>query len=483
MKEIYQTLSRKYRPQNFQTITGQEAIVKTLKNALRLKRVSHAYLFCGSRGTGKTTLARVFAKALHCSNIQEDQEPCNHCESCQNISLGRSLDILEIDGASHRGIDDIRQINETVAYAASSGKYKIYIIDEVHMLTKEAFNALLKTLEEPPEKVVFFFATTEPHKVPATILSRCQRFDLHRLSMESIVEKLSRIAKDLEITVDVDGLKLIAHAAEGSLRDAESLFDQLICYAENNLSVELIRTHLGSLPKETFFSLDKAIHEENYSFALELTETIFSSGKDLGYFVEELLEHFRLILITKLHPKDSSLHFLSKKDLEQYQKNASLYTKEQCIYFLDFLLNFLQEAQKTPFKRITLEALILHLIQNRNRISLPALIQKLSILEKSLQRDAKETALQEPVLTHSPQQEETLQEDNKNVQDAATKVEILLSKQEEKIVIVETVKEAEPVTPPPKENKRDPKQLNKYETLLRFAAVELEGTINKDPRN
>jgi len=219
----YQVIAVKYRPQSFADVIEQEGVVTTLKNAIRLERIGHAYLFCGSRGTGKTTLARLYAKALNCSNRTSESEPCNRCSSCQEIQSGRSLDVIEIDGASNRGIDDIRNINETVGYAASSGKYKIYIIDEVHMLTKEAFNALLKTLEEPPPHVLFFFATTEPHKVLPTIISRCQRFDLKRISPEKIIQKLATICTDLDIDMAEEGLRTVAIYAEGSMRDAESL--------------------------------------------------------------------------------------------------------------------------------------------------------------------------------------------------------------------------------------------------------------------
>ena len=210
----YQVIARKYRPQTFADVLGQSPIVTTLKNAIKKNRLAHAYLFCGSRGTGKTTLARVFAKALNCLQPTQDGEPCNQCTSCRGIVSGSSMDVLEIDGASNRGIEDIRQINETVGYATSSGKYKIYIIDEVHMLTKEAFNALLKTLEEPPAKVLFFFATTEPHKVLPTILSRCQRFNLSRISPQLIVNKLARIAKDLNAVAEEEALHMIATRAE-----------------------------------------------------------------------------------------------------------------------------------------------------------------------------------------------------------------------------------------------------------------------------
>lgn len=216
----YQVLARKFRPKFFSEVIGQEAVITTLRHALAQKRLAQAYLFCGCRGTGKTTLARLFAKALNCTQLK-DGEPCNHCSSCIDIAAGHSLDVLEIDGASHRGIEDIRQINESVHFSPTSGRYKIYLIDEVHMLTKEAFNALLKTLEEPPEHVKFFFATTEPHKVPATILSRCQRFNLMRLSEEQIIKSLQTIADQLSIEVqEPQALELVARLAEGSLRDA-----------------------------------------------------------------------------------------------------------------------------------------------------------------------------------------------------------------------------------------------------------------------
>src|SRR5262249_42117040 len=246
----YQVLARRYRPKTFREVLGQDAIVATLRNAIKNNRIAHAYLFCGSRGTGKTTLARLFAKALNCQSLSSDLEPCNSCSSCREISSSSSMDVLEIDGASNRGIDDIRQINETVGYTAASGKYKIYIIDEVHMLTKEAFNALLKTLEEPPLKVKFFFATTEPHKVLPTILSRCQRFNLKSIPTDKIVEKLAFIAKELNISIEKDALNVIAKRAEGGLRDAESLFDQILAFHEGAITTTSVLTVLGMMPEE-----------------------------------------------------------------------------------------------------------------------------------------------------------------------------------------------------------------------------------------
>src|SRR3990167_3980535 len=267
MQQEYQVLARRYRPQRFQDVIGQEAVVTTLKNALRLKRIAHAYLFAGCRGIGKTTLARLFAKALNCPNRKEDSEPCNACPSCREITLGQSLDVIEIDGASNRGIDDIRSICETACYSPTQGSYKIYIIDEVHMLTKEAFNALLKTLEEPPERAKFLLATTEPHKVLPTILSRCQRFELKRIPLSHLIHKLQTIASDLSREIDEEALHLIASFSDGSLRDAESLLDQILAFAEGKMSADSVRQTLGLMPQETFFALDQAFSKGDVAHA------------------------------------------------------------------------------------------------------------------------------------------------------------------------------------------------------------------------
>ena len=282
VRESYQTFTRKYRPQKFQEVVGQEAIVTTLKNAIRLKRSAHAYLFSGSRGVGKTTLARLFAKALNCQNLDGQIEPCNECVSCKEIASSRSMDVIEIDGASNRGIDDMRQINETITYAPARG-YKIYIIDEVHMLTKEAFNALLKTLEEPPPAVKFFFATTEAHKVLPTIISRCQRFDLTQISHESIVTKLQAIAKESSREVEEEAMHLIARFSEGSLRDAESFLDQIFCFEEGPLQPKSFIKHWEQLPMNISFGSILPFKKEgsllllNVSILLSRQEKIFST--------------------------------------------------------------------------------------------------------------------------------------------------------------------------------------------------------------
>lgn len=379
--DTYQVIARRYRPQTFADVVGQEPVVTTLKNALKFNRLAHAYLFCGCRGTGKTTLARVFSKALNCQQLTSDFEPCNKCQSCLEVSQGRSLDVMEIDGASHRGIDDIRQINETIGYAPSSGKYKIYIIDEVHMLTKEAFNALLKTLEEPPANVKFFFATTEPHKVLPTIMSRCQRFDLSRITFPLIQEKLSKIAQDLSLSCEEEALQLIAKLSEGSLRDAESLFDQVICYNEGTLTAEKVSASLGIVSLSTFFELDTAVEEQDFSYAFVLAEKIFSSGKDLSYFLDSLTEHFRTILAFQLGQPPHLSALYHKK---YTHASSQIYSQEQCLYILDYLLGWIQQMSKSTFKRISIEMILLHIIRSKKRIPIDTLVRRLHEIQKTL---------------------------------------------------------------------------------------------------
>ncbi|MEC7840032.1 MAG: DNA polymerase III subunit gamma/tau [Chlamydiota bacterium] len=398
----YQVIARKYRPQTFRDVVAQEAIVTTLKNAIKHERLAHAYLFCGSRGTGKTTLARIFAKALNCANLSDDLEPCNSCSSCKEIALGTSLEVLEIDGASHRGIDDIRQINETVGYSTSSGGYKVYIIDEVHMLTKEAFNALLKTLEEPPKRVAFFFATTEPHKVPPTILSRCQRFNLNRIPTESIINKLSAITKDLQVETDTEALRMIAHRADGGLRDAESLLDQIFSFHGKSITTETVASVLGIMPRDCLFELDTAGKDGRLSFAFEIVDKIFSEGKDMIHFVETLTEHFRNILLIKLSGKNASFLSLSNEDIERYASSAALYSQEQCMNILDYLVEAQDQIRFASSSRIALEAILLHIMRTHRRVPIEVLVRRLAQLEQSI-NSGDNTIANSPLPTPTPQ--------------------------------------------------------------------------------
>ncbi|MCK5613655.1 DNA polymerase III subunit gamma/tau, partial [Candidatus Pacearchaeota archaeon] len=285
------SLYLKYRPQNFKTIVGQDHITSTLTNAIKYDSLTHAYLFCGPRGTGKTSLARIIAKSLNCTNLQEQTEPCDECENCKAILSGRLVDLIEIDAASNRGIDEIRELREKILFAPTQGKRKIYIIDEVHMLTKEAFNALLKTLEEPPSHAYFILATTEAHKIPETIISRCQQFNFKRITTDSIVKRLEEIAVEEKVQAEPDALKLIAKMASGGLRDAIGLFEQMnmdssIIYQEvvNNLGLA------GHLLIESFF---KALSEKDIQGAIQLIGKINAQGQNLHQFCGEFISYLR----------------------------------------------------------------------------------------------------------------------------------------------------------------------------------------------
>ena len=528
----YQVIARKYRPRSFKEVLGQEAIVTTLKNAIKFKRMAHAYLFCGSRGTGKTTLARIFAKALNCQQPSDDGEPCSLCPSCREIAAGSSLDVLEVDGASNRGIDDIRQINETVGYASSSGKYKIYIIDEVHMLTKEAFNALLKTLEEPPPKVVFLFATTEPHKVLPTILSRCQRFNLNRIPTEIIVNKLEMIAKDQKLEVEPEAFHLIANMADGGLRDAESLFDQIIAFHEGQITAESVSSILGVMQRDCFFEIDRAGKEGRLSVAFEIAHRVFSQGKDLTHFIEGLVEHFRNLIMIKLMGTEAPLLAVSPADKSKYEASARLYSQEQCLANLDILIEAQNQIRFMPSGRIALEAILLRVMRSHQRLPIEVLVRRLSELEQALCEQSQTTPpettppgsarLSMPMTPPQQPQQQTQPQPLQAIQpppvqapvipiaspakpaEAAPKPIIssegslsedptptpadlgikMKAPAPPKIAKVENV-----VTPsapielgarPTEEAKRaTTKQQSKHDTLMHFAAVELEGTIKK----
>ncbi len=478
MKE-YQVIARKYRPQRFSDVVGQDAIVTTLRNMIRSGKIAHAFLFCGSRGTGKTTLARLFAKALNCSNPTEELEPCNECASCREITGGHSMDILEIDGASNRGIEDIRKINETVGYSAASGQYKIYIIDEVHMLTKEAFNALLKTLEEPPPKVKFFFATTEPHKVLPTILSRCQRFNLNRISNDAIVTTLQKISGDLKVTVNEEALRLIASMADGGLRDAESLFDQVLAFHDGDVTVEAISAVLGVMPRDIYFDLDRAGKEENFAAAFDIVETVFSEGKDLLHFVEGLIEHFRNILVTKLSGKDSTLLSLSERDRERYEESAKLYRRDQCMQLLNDLVKAQEQIRFSPCSRIALEAVLLNVLRSHHRLPVDHLVKELIELEKKL-ADTPESVAEAPQTKVPASKVEAKREPVPRAPAAAVaappKVEPRpAAKSPAKAPSAAPAKAAEDVA-----NVEDViKQQRRFDTVLQFASVELGGTLEK----
>ncbi len=298
----YLVLARKYRPQDFDEVIGQEHISELLKKAIQGNRIAHGYLFCGPRGVGKTSCARILAKCLNCQT-GPTLKPCGNCSSCKEIAGGNSFDVLEIDGASNRGIDEIRVLRENVKFAPSYGKFKIYIIDEVHMLTTEAFNALLKTLEEPPPHVKFILATTAPHKVPVTIISRCQRFDFKRISIQTVVKALTKISEQEKLNVEPPAFYAVAKACDGSLRDALSIFDQLSALSERQINAQDVFSMLGLVETELLFELVNAVAEKNCAKALDVFSRIVDQGKDVKQLLKDLTEHFRHLMIVKVGGK------------------------------------------------------------------------------------------------------------------------------------------------------------------------------------
>lgn len=455
-KSSYLPFMRKYRPKRFDQVLGQDIIVQTLQNAIRKNRLAQAYLFSGSHGTGKTTLARLFAKALNCLHLEEC-EPCNSCAHCREIDASSSLDVLEIDGASHRGIEDIRQINETCSFIPSSGAYKIYLIDEVHMLTKEAFNALLKTLEEPPKRVKFFFATTEAHRIPATILSRCQRFHLKRIPSNKIEEKLAMIAKEQNREVDPRALSILARYAKGGMRDAEALFDQLLVFEENLISEKSVQTLLGLPPKELLLQLDEAIVSGHYGSIFSIAEELINSGRSLIHFNQELNEHFRLHLLMKekIVPLTS-----------EYEKQNHFFTQQQLLHILDHL----QEAEKsliTSFSdRIWLEQLLFNLMQTTKKLSVESLVEKLLSLEERIQK----TFSPQPDLVKPPESSISIK---------PTPIQNFLENKNPAFSLP-TTSVPEPSTEVLK-NSIPKKEQSRYDNLMRFAARELNGSLKIEP--
>ncbi|MDD5668788.1 MAG: DNA polymerase III subunit gamma/tau [Candidatus Omnitrophica bacterium] len=356
----YVVFALKWRPQNFDEIVGQDHIVVDLKGAIEKDRVAHAYLFAGPRGVGKTSTARILAKALNCKN-RKGPNPCGTCSSCVEITQGSSLDVIEIDGASNRGIDEIRALRENVKFSPTQGKFKIYIIDEVHQITTDGFNALLKTLEEPPPFVKFIFATTSSHKVMPTILSRCQRLDFRRISTMELIEQLDKIVKAEGMDVDQKVLAAIARASDGALRDAESILDQLIAFSKGKVTLEDINSMLGLVEQDVLFEITEAVTNKDAAKALRLLNTMIDNGKDPGVFLNNLIDHFRNLMIAKVAQADAQLidlpHDVCEKLLQQSRKIAL----ETILSNFTILINAQEMAKRLDSVRIALEVSLVRL--------------------------------------------------------------------------------------------------------------------------
>ncbi len=361
----YIVFARKWRPQNLDEVLGQDHVAKTLKNALSSKRIAHAYIFCGPRGVGKTSTARILAKALNCQK-GTSPIPCNKCSTCDEISRGTNLDVLEIDGASNRGIDEIRQLRENIKFAPSSSRFKIYIIDEVHMLTTEAFNALLKTLEEPPEHVKFIFATTQAHKVPSTVLSRCQRFDFRKIPILNITQKLKEIIKSEHVKIDEKVLVAIAKASEGSLRDAESILDQLISYSTDKLSLKDVTSVLGLIEQDVLFEFAKKIIEGDSISLVKLLDVLITSGKDLSKLLDNLIEHFRNLMIARISDsrKLTSIVDLPAEFVAAISSQSKQLSLNRILEVLQTLIDVKVLGKRINSLRIPLEVTLVKLTYN-----------------------------------------------------------------------------------------------------------------------
>jgi DNA polymerase-3 subunit gamma/tau len=378
----YEVLARKWRPMIFEDVLGQEHITKTLVNAVNTDRLAHAYLFSGARGVGKTSVARILAKAINCSRRAKGN-PCNECPSCLGITEGSSVDVHEIDGASNRGIDEIRDLRENIKYMPSSGKFRVYIIDEVHMLTLPAFNALLKTLEEPPPHVKFIFATTEPHKVPVTILSRCQRFDFKRIPIRLILQQLAKITKEERIEISQSGLAVIAREAEGSMRDAESLLDQVTSYTGSKVEDKDITEILGIIDQALIFETSAAIIDGLPDKCLEIIERVYNYGYDLKEFYRAVMDQFRNLMMCLASPQ-KALSDIMEDDREELKKQAERAGLEKLQQSLNLLISREETLRYTSHPRLVLETIMIKLSQLGELLSMGDILDRIEMLEKRL---------------------------------------------------------------------------------------------------
>ncbi|MDD6633590.1 MAG: DNA polymerase III subunit gamma/tau [Lachnobacterium sp.] len=380
----YQALYRKFRPTEFEDVKGQEHIVTTLKNQIKADRIGHAYLFCGTRGTGKTTVAKIFAKAVNCEH-PVDGSPCGECPSCRAIAEGSSMNVIEIDAASNNGVDNIRQIREEVSYRPTEGKYKVYIIDEVHMLSTGAFNALLKTLEEPPSYVIFILATTEAHKIPITILSRCQRYDFHRISIDTIAARLSDLMLQEKVDVEEKAIRYVAKAGDGSMRDALSLLDQCIAFhLGETLTYENVLEVLGAVDTEVFSRLLRQIIDKNVAAAISILDELVDEGRELGQLVSDFTWYLRNLLLIQSSDDMEEVLDMSQDSIDALKEEAKLISPEVLLRYIRIFSELGNQVRYASQKRIVIEIAIIKLCRPEMETDQTSIIDRLESLEQKM---------------------------------------------------------------------------------------------------
>ena len=380
----YQALYRKFRPTEFEDVKGQEHIVTTLKNQIKADRIGHAYLFCGTRGTGKTTVAKIFAKAVNCEH-PVDGSPCGECSSCRAIADGSSMNVIEIDAASNNGVDNIRQIREEVSYRPTEGKYKVYIIDEVHMLSTGAFNALLKTLEEPPSYVIFILATTEAHKIPITILSRCQRYDFHRISIDTIAARLSDLMLQEKVDVEEKAIRYVAKAGDGSMRDALSLLDQCIAFhLGETLTYENVLEVLGAVDTEVFSRLLRQIIDKNVAAAISILDELVDEGRELGQLVSDFTWYLRNLLLIQSSDDMEEVLDMSQDSIDALKEEAKLISPEVLLRYIRIFSELGNQVRYASQKRIVIEIAIIKLCRPEMETDQTSIIDRLESLEQKM---------------------------------------------------------------------------------------------------
>ncbi len=417
----YQSLYRKFRPKSFDEVFGQEHITTTLTNQIKKHNIAHAYLFTGIRGTGKTSAAKIFARAVNCLN-NDDGNPCNECEICRGILDESIMDVVEMDAASNNSVEDIRDLREKAKYPPSKSKYKVYIVDEVHMLSKGAFNALLKTLEEPPKHLLFILATTEPHKLPTTIQSRCQRFDFKRIGIKNIIENMRIICEKLEVDVEERALYLIAQNADGALRDAHSILDQCVSFTDGKITYENVLSILGTVNAETIFNISQHIIDRDVNEALKLISEVVQYGKDVNQFIKDLIQHFRNLMIVKSTSDVENIVEGSKEFIEDLNKQAKDISITNIIRCINILSEAENQSKWSSQPRIVLEISIIKLASGTADLSVEGLAHRLDELERAI------SVGQISIITKD--EKESLPDSNENKSPSKTKLSGLNSKKD-----------------------------------------------------